>query len=115
MSTDLDPTLLAIFAQAEAQLDDDVFAKDVMRMVDSQRRKTMLVWSALVLATLGCFALLATPVITAISMATDLLPASLVDVENDWIHKLLAPVNSVAAALALGMLVIHRLVRRLFG
>lgn len=114
MITDRDPKLLALFARAEAELDDAAFAADVMRMIDAQRRRTLLVWLAFVIAALAVFALVATPVITAISMATELLPTSLVNVETDWISKLLAPVNSVAAAIALSALAIRKFYRRVF-
>ena len=45
-------------------------------------------------------ALLAAPVFEAMSMATRLLPVSLVEIETDWLRQLLAPMNSVAAAIA---------------
>jgi len=115
MNNDRDPNLVALFAQAETEFSDTAFADDVMRMIDSQRRNTMLVWSVFVIAVFACFALVATPVVTALGMATDLLPTSLVSVETDWLQKLLAPINSVAAALALGIFAVLRFYRRVFG
>ncbi|MDH5455740.1 MAG: hypothetical protein OEY37_06680 [Gammaproteobacteria bacterium] len=114
MTTERDPLLMALFAQAESSLDDNAFAEDVMRMIDRQRRRTMLLWSAGMLVAIACIALLAAPVITAMTMATELLPASLVSIETGWLQQLLAPVNSVAAALALGILVLRKFYRRLF-
>lgn len=114
MTTERDPQLMALFAQAERRLDDVAFAEDVMRMIDRQRRRTMLLWSAVMLAAIACIALLAAPVITAFTMATELLPASLVSIETGWLQQLLAPINSVAAALALGILVLRKFYRRLF-
>jgi hypothetical protein len=114
MITDHDPKLVALFAKAEAELDDTDFTADVMRMIDDQRRKTLLVWLVFVIAGIIGFALVAAPVITAVSMATELLPTSLVNFESDWISMLLAPVNSVAAAIALGALAIRSFYRRVF-
>ena len=115
MNTDRDPKLMALFAQAEAELDDNAFANDVMQMIDGQRRRTMLVWSVFMIAVLACFALVATPVVTAVSMATELLPTSLVSVETDWLQKVLAPINSVAAVFALGFLALRKFYRRVFS
>jgi hypothetical protein len=57
---------------------------------------------------------LAPPVIEAISMASSLLPVSLVEIETQWLQQLLAPINSVAAAVAMGALGIRKFYRRIF-
>ena len=114
MNADRDPKLMALFAQAETALDNAAFVEDVMRTIDRHRRNTMIMWSVFVIAALACFALFASPVVTAVSMATELLPSSLVSVETDWMQKLLAPINSVAAALALGVLALRKFYRRIF-
>ena len=114
MSNERDPKLMALFSQAEADLDDAEFAHDVMRSIDGERRKTMLIWSAFIVVAIACLALLAAPALTAVKMATSFLPRSLVSIEADWLQQLLAPVNSVAAAIALGFLVLRKLYRRLF-
>lgn len=114
MNTDHDPKLMALFADAETEFDDAAFVEGVMRTIDGERRKTMLVWAALVLAALASFALVASPVVTALGMATELLPTSLVSIESDWLEILLAPINSVAAALAIGIVAIRSFVRRVF-
>lgn len=114
MNTGHDPKLMALFDEAETEFDDAAFAEDVMRVIDGQRRKTMLVWSAVMIVAIACLALAASPVVTALGMATELLPTSLVSIESDWLQKLLAPINSVAAALALGILAIRKFVRRIF-
>jgi hypothetical protein len=114
MNTGHDPKLMALFEEAETKFDDAAFAEDIMRIIDGQRRKTMLVWSAAMLAGIACLSLVASPVVTALGMATELLPTSLVNIESDWLQKLLAPINSIAAALALGILAIRKFIRRIF-
>ena len=114
MSTEHDPQLMALFAQAESELDDRGFRLELMRSIDRERRKTLIVWTAFVAAAFVCIALFATPVVTAAKMATSLLPNALVSVEADWLQQLVAPVNSVAAAIALGFLMLRKLYRRLF-
>jgi len=114
MNTDRDPNLMALFAEAESELSDAAFAEDVTHKIDGERRKTLLVWAVFTIAALACAALVATPLVTALGMATELLPTSLVSIETDWLQKLLAPVNSFAAMLALGFLAVRKFYRRLF-
>lgn len=114
MSSERDPQLMALFAEAETDLDDPGFRHELMRSIDWERRRTLVVWTAFVAATLVCVALLAAPLLAAAKMATSLLPNSLVSIEADWLQQLLAPVNSVAAAIALGFLALRKLYRRLF-
>lgn len=61
------------------------------------------------------FQLLAPPVIAVLEMATNRLPLSLLNIENQWLQLLLAPINSAAAAIAVGALVIVKFFRRVLG
>ncbi len=115
MSNDYDPRLQSLFAKAQEALDRDAFTRAIVERIDRQRRRAMLAWSVFALVGVMVLALLAHPVFTALAMATELLPVSLVDIETGWLRQLLSPINSVAAATALGALGIHRLVRRLLG
>ena len=114
MSISRDPNLQALFAQAEQDFQGDSFADDVMRQVDRERRKTLLVWSAVSIFVLTCLAFLATPAFTAARLATEFLPVSLVEIETEWLRLLLSPVNSVAAVIALSVLGIRKFFRRIF-
>ena len=114
MSTEHDPQLMAMFAEAKSEFDDPGFRLKLMRSIDRERRKTLIVWTAFVAAGFVCIALFAPPVVTAANMVTSLLPNALVSVEADWLQQLVAPVNSVAAAIALGFLLLRKLYRRLF-
>lgn len=114
MNTDHDPTLMSLFAQAETELDDDAFAQGVMRLIDRQRRTAMIAWSVLVIAALACLALFAAPVVAAVNLVTQLLPNSIVNIETELLQQLVAPINSVAFVLALGILVVFRFFRRIF-
>jgi len=112
--TDRDQDLIALFAQAEQQFDNDAFVDGVMSQIDRERRRTMLIWTALSLFVVVCVAAFAVPVITAIDMATQLLPMSLIDIQTDWVRQLVSPINSIAAAVALILLGIIRFFRRIF-
>jgi hypothetical protein len=111
----IDPRLQALFARAEQVFDRDAFVRDVMAQIDRRRHRMLLVWGVLSVLSIAGLALLASPVITAIAMASDLLPVSLVDIETQWLQQLLAPINSVAAAIALGVLGLRRFYRWIFG
>jgi hypothetical protein len=111
----IDPRLQALFAAAEQALDREAFLSDVMARIDRSRRRLLLVWAGVSLVAIVGLALLASPVIAAIAMATDLLPVSLVEIETRWMQQLLAPINSIAAAIALGALGIRKFFRWIFG
>jgi len=115
MSTERDPQLQTLFAQAEREFDDDAFARELIATINRERRRTVLVWSVVVVITALVFAVLAAPVFTALTMATQLLPASVVEIETDWLGQLLSPINSVAAIIALGILGIRKFYNRFFG
>lgn len=115
MSNDYDPRLQALFAEAQQVFDDEAFTRAVLERIDGQRRRAILAWSLFGLAGLILLALLAQPVFATLTMATQLLPVSLVDIETGWLRQLASPINSVAAVIALGILGIRKFVRRVLG
>lgn len=110
-----DPKLQALFTQAAQEFDRDAFARNVMARIDAERRRTLLFWSVLGLAAVVVLTLLAAPLFTAIGMATELLPTTLVDVETGWLQMLLSPINSIAALIAVGALGVRKFFRSIFG
>ncbi len=115
MNNDYDPGLQALFTQARQEYDRDAFTSGVLKRMDQERRRALFAWSAFGLAGVAIVALLASPLLTALSMASQLLPMSLIDIETEWLRQLASPINSIAAAIAIGALGIHRFVRRFFG
>lgn len=114
MTTDRDPNLVELFARAEESFDDDAFVAGFMGQIDRERRKIVVIWVVLGLAIAACVALLASPLIAAVSLVTQLLPASVIDIQAGWLRQFLAPVNSVAAIAALGILGIAWFFRKIF-
>jgi len=114
MITPRDPNLQKLFAQAEQDFQDDSFAADILRQIDSERRRMLLVWFALIALALTGLAFLASPVLAAFGIATQLLPVSLVEIETEWLRLLLSPINSVAAAIAVTALGLRKFFRRIF-
>ena len=114
MSTTRDPNLHKLFVQAEQNFKDDSFAADVLRQIDRERRRMLLVWFVLIAPALVCLAFLASPVLAAFGMATKALPIPLLEIETEWLRLLLSPINSVAAAIAMAALGLRKFFRRIF-
>ena len=114
MTTARDPNLQKLFAQAAQDFQDDVFAADVLRQIDGERHRMLLVWFALIVVALMCLAFLASPVLAALGMATKALPVPLLEIETEWLRLLLSPINSVAAAIAVAALGLRKYFRRIF-
>ena len=104
MSTEYDPKLQALFRQAASEFDHQEFTRRVM----------MVLWSMIGIVALVAVALIAVPLTSAVAFASQFLPASLVEIESDWLQKLLSPINSVAAAIAIGALLLRKFYRRIF-
>lgn len=114
MTTARDSQLQALFAAAKQEFDAGHFRSAVMARVDGQRRRTLILWSLLGLVALAALAVLADPVVETLRITNQVLPVSLVDIETDWLRKLASPVNSIAAAIAVGTVAIHRFFRWIF-
>ena len=114
MTTEFDPRLQALFDRAEEPFDGERFLGDIMRQVDRQRQRAMLGWSLLAFAIVIGLALVASPVFEAVNLVSRFLPTSLVEIETEWLQMLLSPVNSVAAAIAIGGLLVAKFFRWIF-
>ena len=115
MSSDYDPRVQALFAEARQAFDREAFTRDVMAQVDAGRRRTMAVWAIAAVIAMVVLVFLAAPLFTALQLMTELLPESVVEIENDWAEQLLAPVNSVAALIAMLALALRKFYRRIFS
>ncbi len=111
MTTEFDPRLQALFDEAEQTFDGERFLGNIMKSVDRQRYRAMLLWSAFGLVVLIGFALVASPVFAAVNFVSQFLPMSVVDIETEWLQMLVSPVNSIAAAIAIGGLLIVKFFR----
>lgn len=114
MTTEFDPRLQALFDRAQEPLDGELFVGNIMRQVDRQRQRAMLVWSLVAVTIVIGFAFVASPVFAAVNLVSQFLPTSLVEVETQWLQMLLSPINSVAAAIAIGGLLVAKFFRWVF-
>lgn len=114
MNSDLDPGLQRLFDNASEEFEGDTFTARVMAGIDNRRRVHVLAWTVLGLVFVACAWLLSSPVMGAVDVATRLLPTTLVDIDSEWVSLLFAPINSVAAVLALGVLGVRAAYRKIF-
>ena len=114
MNRDLDPELERLFDDAAEEFDGDAFTARVMAGIDSRRRASVLAWTTFGLVFVACAWLLSSPITGAVDVATRLLPATRIDIDSEWMSLLFAPINSVAAVVALGVLAIRAAYRKLF-
>lgn len=115
MKTDRDPALESLFAIARQDAVDDDFANQLMAKIDGLRRRAMIGWASVGVAMLAALSLMAGPLTHAASFATQLLPETLVDIDDRLFAQLLAPVNSIAGAAGLGFLLLRLAYKKIFG
>lgn len=117
MTNERDPRLEALFDAAREELAGKEFAADVMARIGHLRRRTLMGWAAAAVLLLAGAWLVSGPVTSAVSLITRLLPQSLVEIEasDQLFGQLLAPINSVAAVVALGMFVLRFAYKKIFG
>ena len=113
MSEQRDPQLEALFEAARADLSNDDFIAKVMADVEKQKRRTVLTWLVMAVVLAPVAWLLAGPLINAVNLVSEVMPVSLVELNSEWLRQLLAPVNSVAGAVALATVLALKLYRRI--
>jgi hypothetical protein len=116
MTMDRDPLLLQLFDIAKLDLPGDAFIGGVMSRIDALRRRAVIAWSAAG-AVLAALAWSLTPALVgAVDLLSRALPQSLVEVDEPaaMIGQVLSPLNSVAAVIAITVLVIVFAYRKIF-
>ena len=84
MNNDYDPGLQALFTQARQEYDRDAFTSGVLKRMDQERRRALFAWSAFGLAGVAVVALLANPLLTALSMASYPMFAAIPNPALQW-------------------------------
>ena len=115
MTEERDPTIQALFAQADQELSDETFTADLMeRIQDNKQRKTLL-GAAVGLVGVLCAWLFAAPLQSALNLITQGLAVSLFELENAWLAFLLTPLNNVATLVGGALLLLWLAYRKLFA
>ncbi len=114
MTSERDPLIEALFTRAEEDLAAEDFAARVMRRIDRSRRRSLAGWGIVGLAAAVGIWVLSGPLLQAVNLSLQVLPASLFQVENELIAQVLAPLNSIAGVGGLAVLGLWTLYRKIF-
>lgn len=115
MTTDHDPALESLFAAAKHDMVGDAFTEQVMSRIDKLRRRTLSAWIGVgFVATVAAWVLTG-PVVIAVNLGTQFLPRSLIELDNQVLADVVAPVNSVAILVAVGILSLRAIYRKIFS
>ena len=114
MTEDRDPMLQAMFEAAAEEFPRDDFVAGTMAGIDRQRRRTMLAWLLSGLALVLMAWLAAEPLIDVVNLFSQVLPQSLVDIDNELASRVVAPINSISGAVGGGFLALWLLYRKIF-
>jgi len=100
-----------MFANANLELAGDAFTSEVMSRADKLKRKVIIRRILVGIA----FALMAIPLEDFVLVLTQFLILSLVELDNNLVAELLAPVNSVGGLLSFVLLTLRIAHKRLFS
>lgn len=115
MTTDRDPTLQSLFEVAKQDFAGDAFTDQVMLRIDTLRRRTVIVWVCVGLVAVAFTWSLAAPILHTVNLATQILPETLIELDDRTLAQILAPVNSIAGAVGLGFLGLRLAYKKVFS
>ena len=114
MTDDRDQTLLALFKEAQGELEGETFTA---RVLDQSRSQ-----SYLVILGLSCFAMIVAVLawfldipFEVAQLITQALTTTLVDLGDSWVAWLFSPINNIASLLVLGVKAIRVFQQRIVG
>lgn len=111
-----DPILHKLFDIANQDLASDAFIAGVMAQIDALRRRAIIAWSVAGLLLAVAAWLLTPTLVGAVSLLSQAMPQTLIEIEDPaaLVNQVFAPLNSVAAVVAVTALVIVYFYRRIF-
>lgn len=115
MTDDRDPTLRALFAEAEDDLPDDGFSGKVMSRVSWNERRRQLIFAAVAIVGALLVVAFAVPLFDLGVQISQTITAPLTTVGNPFLAEFISPLNSVGALCGLGFLAAWALFRRVFA
>ena len=107
---DRDPTLMVLFAAARRELPTEEFTTQVMLQANRQKRRAI-IGRVCVGLLIG---LAAIPLEDAATALAQNLVLSVVELEDDLLAQLLSPLNNVGSLLALGLIGLRIVYRKIF-
>lgn len=113
MNDDRDPLLEAAFAHADKSLGDDGFPATVMMRIQRRRRRVIAGRIAIAAALIAFEYALAFPLQNSLGVLTKVLATPLLELGDHWLVHMVAPLNSVAGLIGLGLLGMQLLYRKI--
>jgi hypothetical protein len=114
MTEDRDPSLQALFAQAEEPHDGAAFTATVMARVDTMRQRRRLALVVLALAAAVLVVLVGPLLMDVAGFTTRGVSTAVIDLEGGVVAQILSPVNNVATVLVLVVAVLFGVYRKVF-
>lgn len=116
MMIERDSTLQSLFDVAKQDLAGETFVAQVMSQIDSLRRRAVIGRICVGLVMVACGWLLASLLQDVVLVLTQFLRSPLIELDISGLSaQLLAPVNSIAALVALGLLGLQMAYRKIFS
>ena len=116
MIDERDPVIQSLFDGSQQAARDDTFVADVMTGVNALRRRSLLASGTVAVILVAVAAILAGPIGAAVNLLTSVMPQSLIELDagNALLVHFLAPLNSVAAVVGVGLLLLGLAFRKIF-
>ena len=114
MIDERNPALERLFAAADRPLADEAFVARVMAKTSKWSGRGLAMGLVVCLLAVPVALLVAAPLTEALQWLMRLIAAPLVDTGNGITSRIVLPINSVGAALALGLLALRAITRTLF-
>ena len=113
---DRDPLLQQLFDLAKFDLAGETFVAGVMAQIDALRRRAIIAWLVAGLVLLAAAWLLTPTMVAAVGLLSQALPQALVDVDEPsaLAVQVFSPLNSVAAVVAVTVMLIVFVYRKIF-
>jgi len=115
MTDERDLTLQTLFDVANQEMSDTAFVDEVMLRIDKLRRRAIIGWTVAGLLLLPVGWLVAAPLQDSILLLSQILPNSLVEVDEGLIAQVFAPINSFSAIAAVAILGTRALYKKIFA
>ena len=113
MTEQRNATLESLFDASKQDFAGDEFVERVINRTDRLRIFVMAGWAAVGIVLIAVAWVLGLALQDAVDVINRSLSISLIDIGDAWLAPILSPVNSVAGVLAIGLLALRRIVRRI--
>jgi hypothetical protein len=115
MTDERDLTLQRLFDIANQETNDTAFVDDVMLRINRLRRRVVIGWATAGLLLLPVGWLIAAPLQDSILLLSQILPNSLVELDEGLFAQVFAPINSFSAIAAVAILGTRVLYKKIFS